>query len=317
MQNSAVWRINNDELPWHVLPEDNSQIQTLPNTVGRCHSKLFKIEPDLSLIETHFSPNRNLAVISRMTEPAPRMVLTLSLTGHSCFNASQGNQINFKFGHSTITTINASDGIRQYQSNQAVSQLRFSMTQTWLEQHFGEGAFSAFFKHTNLQVISYQPSSTVSVIAAHSLLNHTVAVKAQALFRRGQVMTILACELEHLLGEDRQPSGQLTQTDKRIAEWARAILAAEFKNPPSVETLSKQVGTNQFKLKKLFHRCFNTTPYGMLLDIRMEKAYQLLASSRCPVNIVAEAVGYQHASNFSAAFIKYYGVSPKHISRES
>lgn len=317
MQNSALWRINNDELPWHVLPEDNSQIQTLPNTVGRCHSKLFKIEPDLSLIETHFSPNRNLAVMNRMTEQEPRMILTLSLTGHSIFNTNQGNEINFKFGHSTITTINASDGNRHYQSNQAVSQLRFSMSQTWLERNFGEGAFSAFFKHTSMQVISYQPSSTASVIAAHSLLNHTVAVKAQALFRRGQVMAILACELEHLLGEDRQPSRQLAQNEKQMAELARDILSAEFKNPPSVEMLSKRVGTNQFKLKKLFHRCFNTTPYGMLLDIRMEKAYQLLASSRCPVNIVAEAVGYQHASNFSTAFIKYFGVSPKHISRES
>lgn len=33
-KNSAIWRINNDELPWHVLQEDNSQIQTLPNTVA-------------------------------------------------------------------------------------------------------------------------------------------------------------------------------------------------------------------------------------------------------------------------------------------
>lgn len=108
----------------------------------------------------------------------------------------------------------------------------------------------------------------------------------------------------------------LTPHDKRIAEWARDILSTEFKNPPSVEMLSRQVGTNQLKLKKLFHRCFNTTPYGMLLDIRMEKAYQLLAARRYPVNIVAEAVGYQHASNFSSAFIKYFGVSPKQISRE-
>lgn len=315
--NSAAWRINNDELPWQFLPEDNCRVQTLPDSVGHCRSRVFKIDADLSFIETHFSPNRNLAILSRMAEQEPRMVLTLGLAGHSRFNASQGNEINFKFGYSTVTTINASDGSRHYQSNQAVSQLRFSMTQAWLEQHFGEGAFATFFNHASMQVISHQPSSTTSVIAAHSLLNHAVAAKAQALFRQGQIMAILACELGHLLVEDTQPATRLSQNEKQMAEWARDILSAEFKKPPSVEMLSKRVGTNPFKLKKLFHCCFNTTPYGMLLDIRMEKAYQLLAARHCPVNIVAETVGYQHASNFSAAFVKYFGAPPKHISREN
>lgn len=141
------------------------------------------------------------------------MVLTLSLTGHSRFNASQGNEINFKFGHSTITTINNSDGFRHNQGNQAVSQLRFSMTQAWLEQQFGEDAFAAFFQHASMQVISHQPSSTASVIAAHGLLNPEIAPKAQALFRHGQVLAILACELGHLTSR-RQPADHNANTPR-------------------------------------------------------------------------------------------------------
>jgi len=98
-----------------------------------------------------------------------------------------------------------------------------------------------------------------------------------------------------------------------IAKLAREILYHEFKNPPSVEKLSKRVGTNQFKLKKLFHHFFNTTPYGLILEIRMNYAYQLLKSTHCKVSVAADLVGYNHASNFSAAFTKYFGISPKSI----
>ncbi|MDD1630677.1 MAG: AraC family transcriptional regulator, partial [Methylococcaceae bacterium] len=104
--------------------------------------------------------------------------------------------------------------------------------------------------------------------------------------------------------------------DKDIAKLAQDILFNEFKNPPSVEALSKRVGTNQFKLKKMFHHFFNNTPYGLLLEIRMNNAYRLLESTRCHVSVAADFVGYSHASNFSAAFIRHFGISPKAISKK-
>jgi AraC family transcriptional activator of pyochelin receptor len=80
-----------------------------------------------------------------------------------------------------------------------------------------------------------------------------------------------------------------------------------------VQDLSRRVGTNQLKLKQLFHHFFNSTPYGVLLEIRMHAAHRLLESTHCQVAAAAESVGYRHTSNFSVAFTKYFGISPKHI----
>ncbi len=55
-----------------------------------------------------------------------------------------------------------------------------------------------------------------------------------------------------------------------------------------------------------------STPYQMLLDIRMNKAWELL-STGLQVAQTAYAVGYEHPSNFSAAFTRFYGRSPKSI----
>ncbi|MFI3220487.1 MAG: helix-turn-helix domain-containing protein [Methylococcales bacterium] len=52
------------------------------------------------------------------------------------------------------------------------------------------------------------------------------------------------------------------------------------------------------------------------MDIRMNKAYQLLKSSHCQVSVAADFVGYSHANNFSAAFVKYFGIAPKVIAKQ-
>jgi len=129
-------------------------------------------------------------------------------------------------------------------------------------------------------------------------------------------MCLLAAELSHLLEEKSDNFGRFNQKDREIATLARDILFLEFTNPPSIEELSKRVGTNQFKLKQLFHHFFNNTPYGIVLETRMNNAYQLLESTRCHVSVAADFVGYSHASNFSAAFVKHFGIAPKAVSKK-
>lgn len=314
--NSAVpWRMNHDDAQWHAVPEHNAHDQTLPEAIGCCRSRMFTLDTGLNYIETHYTPNRHLAIFSQMPQQVPRMVLTVALSGHSRFQNNHGTPIDFKSGYSTITTFNASEGSRLYQDRQAVTQLRFSMTQAWLERYFGVGAFAAGFALNAVQVVSQHPSAATTLLAARGLLQNPLPAGAQALFRQGQAMSIVATELGRLLAAAPAQSPSLSAHEKRLAEGARDILSAEFKNPPSVAELSKRVGTNPFKLKQLFHIHFNTTPYALLLDIRMAHAHRLLVTREYPVAMVAEAVGYPYAGNFSAAFAKYFGFPPKQLSR--
>ncbi|MDD1621591.1 MAG: AraC family transcriptional regulator [Methylococcaceae bacterium] len=307
-----MWRINNDELLSQSLPEDGGLHHRLPEKLGLGHSNIFRLEDDLSYIETQYSPCQDLAILSRMDYQEPRMVVTLGLQGSSRFTTHRGDDVAFREGYTSITTFNSSQGARQYLGNKAVTQLRFSMTRSWLDRYFGEPKLGGFFDNAAIRVVSHQPISPHGLVAAHALLNCRVAEKVRPLFRQGQAMAILASELSHLL-VGRLESAKPKPRDTAIAHQARDILYAEFKNPPSVEELAKRVGTNQFKLKQLFHHFFDNTPYGLLLEIRMNKAYQLLKSTNCSVGSAAETVGYNHASNFSTAFVKYFGFPPKQI----
>ena len=311
------WSIRADDLPSQFQQHKNCLHQSLPEVAGVGHSNSFQLDEGLSYIETLYTPSKDLAVLSHIEIQEPRMVVTLGLKGHSRFSGNQGDEVVFNEGYASITAFNSSIGERQYEANKSITQLRFSMSKKWLERYFGEDKFTELFNKSGIQQLSYQPISHQGLCAAQQLLTGNVSSEVRRLFMHGQVMSILAAELSHLGKEKSENSGRFNQKDREIAKWARDILAHEFKNPPSVEELSKRVGTNQFKLKQLFHHFFNNTPYGLVLEIRMNNAYQLLESTRCHVGVAADFVGYSHASNFSAAFIKHFGISPKTISKNT
>jgi AraC family transcriptional activator of pyochelin receptor len=309
------WRIKSEELPLH-RQQQNCLSQSLPEDLGKGQSDSFLLDQDLSYIETHYTPSKNLAVLTRMDHCEPRMVVTLGLKGQSRFSG-QRDEVVFKEGYTAITTFNSSLGERQYEANKPVTQLRFSISQRWLDNYFGENRFAPFFTKNSMRVVASRPISTHGIIAAHQLLTCNVVDEARAVFMKGQAMSILAAELAHLCGNPCEDTSRFNQRDRVIANTARDILFHEFKTPPSVEALARRAGTNQFKLKQLFHYFFNNTPYGLLLEIRMTHAYRLLESTHCPVSVAADHVGYNHASNFSAAFTKYFGIPPKAVARKS
>ncbi|MDD2760634.1 MAG: AraC family transcriptional regulator [Methylomonas sp.] len=310
---ATTFRINNEELPWLAMPEEGCQYQGLPEALGSGCSRLFMLEADFSLIETQYVPARSLAVYNRIDSQEPRMVLTLGLTGCSSFNERQGREIAFKAGFSTLTAFNSSAGWRQYQSNQPVTQLRFMMSKQWVERNFDDSVLTKLFDKNATQVVKQRPILPSSLQLAHCIRNRQVAANAGTLFKQGLAMAIVASELTDLINEPQPNSFRTTFRDKQLAESARDILLAEFAAPPSLAELSHRIGTNQFKLKQVFRHCFDNTVYGMLLDIRMEKAHRLLTDGRYTVGLAAEAVGYAHASNISAAFTRYFGFPPKSL----
>ena len=92
---------------------------------------------------------------------------------------------------------------------------------------------------------------------------------------------------------------------------ARDILVQDLEQPPSLLELAQQAEMNDFKLKRGFRHVFGTTVFGYLHQCRMEKAQQLLETNADSIAQVAQTVGYASPSQFSAAFKRKFGISPK------
>lgn len=309
---SARWRLAADDLPQRR--EDGLIRHLLPEEAGGGHSVALPLGRHLDCIETSYAPSRDLAILSRFEDPEPRLVLTLGLRGQSSFVDAAGAEVEFNEGYATITSFRATRGERQYAGNLPVRQFRFSMSRQWLDEYLG-GSGLSLISEGGLKILSHRPMSPHSFMAARNLLLCQDGNGLGRMRLLGQALTVLAVELAPLLDGGGRGSG-FSRRDQDMAQKARAILLGEMLQPPSVAELAIRVGTNPFKLKRLFHHFFNDTPYGLLLRFRMHKAYELLESSGYSVGVVANRVGYAHASNFTAAFTRYFGISPGKVAKQ-
>ena len=64
------------------------------------------------------------------------------------------------------------------------------------------------------------------------------------------------------------------------------------------------------KLNEGFKKLYGKPLSAIVLDMRMEKARQLLIDTDESIERIATATGYQHRSSFTRAYKKYYGHNP-------
>lgn len=110
---------------------------------------------------------------------------------------------------------------------------------------------------------------------------------------------------------------RLNQADLDCIYQAASILRTQIVNPPTVEALARQVGTNRFKLNHGFYQVYGATPYSYSRDHRLWQARRLLMTSDLPIGEVAAAVGYASRSNFALAFRQQMGLNPKAFQMEA
>ncbi|MEM7061890.1 MAG: AraC family transcriptional regulator [Cyanobacteria bacterium P01_B01_bin.77] len=110
---------------------------------------------------------------------------------------------------------------------------------------------------------------------------------------------------------------QSTKIDLSCIYQAAAILKKHLVNPPTIDTLARQVGTNRLYLNQGFAQVYGTTPYGYLRSCRLWYARRLLMTSDLSISHVATAVGYTCRSHFATAFRQLMGMNPKAFQMEA
>lgn len=136
----------------------------------------------------------------------------------------------------------------------------------------------------------------------------------KGLFKRmyleAKVIELLLLQLEQFSMHNCQDFCSLKKADIDKMHHAKEIILKQLYNPCSLIDLAKQVGTNEFTLKKGFKEVFGTTVFGMVSDIRMEEAKALLISGEKNVTEISELIGYKHPAHFNSAFKKKFGITP-------
>ena len=81
--------------------------------------------------------------------------------------------------------------------------------------------------------------------------------------------------------------------------------------PQAVLELADYIGVNRSYLTSSFKKAIGCSPQEYLVNLRMEKAREMLRNTGMQINAVAAAVGYQDQLAFSKIFKQHFGTSPK------
>ncbi len=290
----------------------------LPAEFGDCHAECFSLGDGITLARSHYRPLRDLveeSVQADASDAGRTLVITLGLAGESGFVAcGGGTALRFGAGRTTVAAFRGSRGERRYAAGQTVRQLRLLLSGAALDRYLGPVLSRWLTQTDGVRALDHRASLPASVALARRLAQPPGPQPTDALDRHIAMLGLAALELRHLAPAPPPGAAPLRWSADELArlERARELLSTQMDRPLTVAYLSAAVGLGEHRLKQGFRAVFGASPQALLLELRMRRAWALLETG-CQVAQAAWQVGYAHPPNFSTAFTRFFGRSPKSV----
>jgi transcriptional regulator GlxA family with amidase domain len=147
--------------------------------------------------------------------------------------------------------------------------------------------------------------------AALDLMLHVVALR-----HGGQLSTKVSEQLmvdRVRRGDDQQRLPLHSQLGIHHPKLINAIelMAANIEEPLTQQMLADYVGLSRRQLERLFRRQIGRAPAHYYLELRLERARQLLYQTDMRIIDLALACGFVSASHFSKCYRQMYGKTPR------
>lgn len=162
----------------------------------------------------------------------------------------------------------------------------------------------------------------------HFISRNRLAVTAECSLERlaGEKGWALSCLFPHLVHadaaeENREKSVGMgkhpNRSDARLVQKVYDYILGHLDEPlPSVKELSRQFGTNEFKLKEGFRHFLHTSIYQFYTEERLKRACMMIEQTEIPLKKIAQMNGFNSYPNFSRTFKRRFGMSPKDVGRK-
>lgn len=104
-----------------------------------------------------------------------------------------------------------------------------------------------------------------------------------------------------------------TSLDAVLVASAQKILRDRMANPPSLEELAHQVGSNRRRLNEAFQELCGQPVFGWLREERLRRGHEMVTGSDASVSVISDFLGYSTPANFTKAFREHFGCTPTEL----
>lgn len=132
----------------------------------------------------------------------------------------------------------------------------------------------------------------------------------KALSNQSSWQNILSLLSKTILDSYRACRDIRTQEANRPIREAKNYIKSNLKEPLSLEQISSIAGFNPSYFSSLFKKEAGITFSEYIIQVRMERAKELLKETDWNISVICEEVGYNDLKNFNKNFKKYTGLRP-------
>ncbi len=203
-------------------------------------------------------------------------------------------------------------GSISYHKRKRLKEIKIRMSMDFIKRHRLNEAYNILEKYALLKLQDNFLSplcARTQAILSEILVDHRKGL-LKRLFLESKTLELIALKLENPTTSTPIIN---TSTDNLVKKLYQVqhLISSDLSIQHSILNLSRQIGVNDFVLKKEFKSLFGKTIFEYAIELRMQKAKQLLHHSKKPIYEIAELVGYKNATHFTAAFKKIEGSTPK------
>lgn len=255
-------------------------------------------------------------------EPGVQMIF--SLDGHSFFNRQfdpflirpTSHCINYFAGYDCVNLLD--DRSRQHDITFRLTKSFYADLVAQYLTAADQGLPSLIAKEKEFNTMNQHIPADAAILAIlRNIIDCPFKGEMKMAYLKEHIRALFTLQLFHF--NTVIPDGS-TNNDTRISARDRETLHAikdfidqNYLNPNSLESLSKQFGINEFKLKHGFKMLFETSPIRYLQHKRLSFALSLLRDTNKSIKEISHEIGYAHAANFTTAFVRTFGHSPQYF----
>lgn len=271
----------------------------------------------LLMLEAKYQMTDDVSIFGRGEQALLEIQLNLSETDIHFKNRFKNKVAKAAFGNIAFLSPEDNHADIQFQKDALYQTFDVHIPQELLTKYAGESkTMDAFINNIHKGRSSVLAAEGVAIQAGlvrtlHDIRNCKFEGLTRRIYLESKVYELIA--LLNAGVSTNKPAIKLKKADLDRIHQAAHLIKENLENPLTIPELAKQVGINQTKLKECFKEVFNNTIFGYLQQIRMNEARNYLYNTNLTVQEIGNLLGYQHMSNFSAAFKKVYGISPLKI----
>ena len=265
----------------------------------------------------NYSTTKNSRIVCNYSERVIEMIFVLEGYSKVYFNKNNTPHLFTSNTHTIFHCKNDSTEIefKDTKSHFLIIQLNTKFFKNLIPSEANFNDFKELINENKTGCISKENNAIHSAmkIVIEDIINSPWEGEYRKLFLHSKILDLLLLQLDQYKFLKTKKESDISVTDTMKIKKAKEYLLKHYKEPITIQKLSKIVGTNEFTLKKGFKTLYGETIFCCVNNLKMTKAKKLLTDKNLSVTQVSEIIGYKNPQHFSTAFKKKFGFVPSKL----